>query len=51
MVVTVKVTATPGTVLTDRAAINAFNPDPDSDPGPVVDDEDDGNESRPAIWN
>ena len=32
MVVTVKVTASPGTVLTDRAAISAFNPDPDRVP-------------------
>jgi len=34
MVVTVKVnpTVTPGTVLTDRAAISAFNPDPDRVP-------------------
>jgi uncharacterized repeat protein (TIGR01451 family) len=32
MVVTVKVTASPGTILTDRAAISAFNPDPDRTP-------------------
>jgi uncharacterized repeat protein (TIGR01451 family) len=32
MVVTVKVTASPGTILTDRAAISAFNPDPDRVP-------------------
>jgi uncharacterized repeat protein (TIGR01451 family) len=34
MVVTVKVNATviPGTILTDRAAISAFNPDPDRTP-------------------
>ena len=32
MVVTVKVTATPGTILTDRATISAFNPDPDRVP-------------------
>jgi len=32
MVVTVKVTASPGTILTDRATISAFNPDPDRTP-------------------
>jgi hypothetical protein len=34
MVVTVKVNANviPGTILTDRAAISAFNPDPDRTP-------------------
>jgi uncharacterized repeat protein (TIGR01451 family) len=32
MLVTVKVTANPGTILSDRATISAFNPDPDRVP-------------------
>jgi uncharacterized repeat protein (TIGR01451 family) len=32
MLVTVKVTAKPGTILSDTATISAFNPDPDTKP-------------------
>ncbi len=32
MLVTVKVTANPGTILSDKATISAFNPDPDRVP-------------------